>query len=279
MAVAHAPDGAWLHWEAHGDAGDEPLLLIMGLGGSGRAWWRLLPHLEGRVRAVTLDNRGTGHSDRIRGPLSMRTLVEDVLAVMDAAGLDAAHVMGVSMGGMVAQHLALDHPDRVRSLILGSTTARGRQGRPPWRMLASVAARGPQGPEAVWPLVAPTLYAERTLLEHPERVAEDVSVRGGDGTPVATLLAQLGAIAGHDTRARLPELGRLPVTILHGSEDRLVPPDRAQALAAGIPGARHVMIEACGHMMTTDAELPMARAILAHVAASQAAVPASAPAP
>jgi 3-oxoadipate enol-lactonase len=268
MAVAQSPDGTWLHWEAHGDG--EPLLLIMGLGGSGRAWWRLLPHLSGRARAVVLDNRGTGHSDRIRGLLSMPLLVTDVLAVMDAAELESAHVLGVSMGGMIAQHLALDHPERVRSLILGSTTAHGRQGRPPWRMLASVAAKGPQGAEAVWPLVAPTLYARRTLEEHPERVAEDVAIRGGDGTPVATLLAQLAAIAGHDTRARLGELARFPVSILHGTEDLLVPPDRAQALAAGIPGARHVMIEACGHMMTTDAEHLMAQAVLAHLTAADA---------
>jgi pimeloyl-ACP methyl ester carboxylesterase len=252
-----------LHWEAHGDG--EPIVLIMGLGGSSRAWWRLLGHLAPRARAITLDNRGTGLSDPVRGLLHMRDLVGDVLAVMDAAGLDRAHVMGVSMGGMIAQHLALDHRDRVASLILGCTSAIGRRGTPPWRLLGASALRPLLGAERTWPLLAPSLYAPHTLREAPERVEEDLLVRREEATDAWTTYAQLAAIAGHDTLHRLHELAGLGVTVVHGAMDVLVPPERADELHAAIPGSRLELIAGAGHMLTTDAEEASAAAVLAHL--------------
>ena len=273
MAVARN-GGHWLSWQANG-AG-EPLLLIMGLGGPASAWARLLPHVEAGHRAIVMDNRGTGNSDPLRRRIGMRDLVSDVLAVLDASGEQSAHVMGVSMGGMIAQHLALDHRDRVRSLILACTTARGRSdNRPPWRLMGSTALRPLLGPERTWEMVKPALYARRTLQEHPELVVQDAYLRGGKPTPTATYLAQLAAIAGHDTRSRLHELDGTGVTIIHGEEDRLVPPARAEELASAIPGARLVMIPSCGHMITTDAEQASADAVLAHLARHASPQPSS----
>lgn len=258
--------GTRIHYRDVGEPGHGPvLLLVMGLGGSGNAWWRLLPHLEGRARLLVVDNRGTGASDPVRGPIGLRHLVGDVLAVLDHAGVEAAHVHGVSMGGMVAQHLALDHPDRVASLILGCTTAQARSGQPPWRLLGSSALRPVLGPGRSWPLMAGVLYAPQTLRDAPERIAQDLELRVRDATPAATVYAQLLAVAGHDVRDRLWQLGRFPVTVIHGEEDRLVAPARGRALAAGIPGARFVMIPACGHLMTTDAEQATAQAVRGHL--------------
>ena len=258
-----ARNGAhWLSWRDHGQG--EPLLLIMGLGGSSLAWTRLLPHVSAGHRAIVMDNRGTGDSDRVSGPLTMAEMVGDVVAVLDAAGEESAHVMGVSMGGMVAQHLALDHRERVRSLVLACTTAVGSRGRPPWRLLASSALRPVLGPARTWDLVTQTLYAPHTIREHPERIREDFRIRG-EATPSATFLAQMAAIARHDTRARLRELAGLGVTIVHGKQDALVPPARATELAAAIPAAQLVMIDRCGHMLTTDAERDSAAAVLAHL--------------
>jgi 3-oxoadipate enol-lactonase len=262
VAVA-SNDGVWLRYDERFDG--EPLLMIMGLGGSGAMWWRLLPHLEGHCRAIVMDNRGTGESDRIRGPLRMADMVADALAVLDATGEESAHVIGVSMGGMVAQQLALDHRERVRSLILGCTTAGGRSGAPPWRLLAASALRPLLGARGTFSIVAPALYAASTREQRPQRVAEDLRLRAGDATPAETILAQLVAIAGHDVRARLPELAGLPVTVLHGSEDALVPPARGDALAAAIPGARLVRLPGCGHMLTTDAEEGAAAAVVEHL--------------
>src|SRR3954454_18284702 len=184
----------------------------MGLSGSRRGWDRLLPHIVPHAEAISFDNRGTGYSDPVTGPLTMAGLVEDALAVLDAAGHESAHVMGVSMGGMIAQHLALDHRDRVRSLILGCTTAGGRRGAPPWRLLTATALRPVIGAGPTFPLVTPVLYAPQTRAERPDRVREDLRVRLSDATDIRTTLAQMASIARHDTRARLSELEGLEVT-------------------------------------------------------------------
>ncbi len=261
--------GVHLHWDAAGDG--PPLLLIMGLGGSSAAWYRLLPHLRGHVRAITFDNRGTGQSDRIRGPLSLADMAADAVAVLDAAEVERADVLGVSMGGMVAQHLALDHPDRVRSLLLGCTTANARAGLPSWRLLSGAALRD-VAPARAFDLITPALYCERTRRTAPERIREDFGMRAREATPAATLMGQMRAVSGHDTRARLPELGRLPVTVVHGEQDALIPPSRGRELARLIPGARHAPIAGAGHVMLTDAEDEVVGVLLGHLAAQPAAV-------
>ncbi|TML30721.1 MAG: alpha/beta fold hydrolase [Actinobacteria bacterium] len=257
-------------YRAVGPSGGEPVLLIMGLGGSGRMWWRLEPHVAGEHRALLIDNRGTGDSDRIRGPISMADLAADAVAVLDAAGVERAHVVGVSMGGMVAQHIGLDHRQRVRSLVLACTTAGGRSGPPPWRLLLSTALRPVVGPGRTWGLVAPILYAPATLRDQRARLREDLDRRIADATPSATLYAQMGAIRGHDVRARLSELEGIPTLVLHGAADALVPPAAGRYLAERIPGARLRLIPGAGHVMTTDAEEEVAGAILEHLRAATA---------
>jgi pimeloyl-ACP methyl ester carboxylesterase len=191
--------------------------------------------------------------------------------VLDEAESESAHVIGASMGGMIAQHIALDHRERVRSLVLACTTPGGRRGAPPWRMLAASAIRPLVGSRHTFPLVAPVLYAERTRREHPERLRDDLERRMADNTPARTLYAQMSAIAGHDTRERLPELAGLPTLVVHGLEDALIPPDRGRDLAALIPGAELALIPSCGHILGTDAEEETATAILAHLERAAAA--------
>jgi pimeloyl-ACP methyl ester carboxylesterase len=258
-------DGAWLHWRSAGPADGEPVLMIMGLAGSGRMWWRLEPHLADRWWLLLIDNRGTGDSDRVSGPLTMAGMAADAVAVLDAAGVESAHVVGASMGGMIAQRLALDHRHRVRSLVLACTTAGGRSGAPPWRLLAASALRPVIGPGRMFGIVAPALYAARTRRERPQRVREDLGVRIADATPPATVYAQLAATALHDSRARLHELAGLPVTVIHGSEDALVPVARAHELAAAIPGARLIELPETGHLLATDSEAEVGAALREHL--------------
>jgi pimeloyl-ACP methyl ester carboxylesterase len=259
----------WIAWDEEGPrepgAEGDPVLMIMGLGASSRLWFRLLPWVTRRHRVIVFDNRGTGRSAPVRARLTMRGLAQDAVTVLDAAGVERAHVVGASMGGMIAQHVALEHAARVASLVLACTTAGGRSGAPPWRLLASAAVRPLLGPERSFPLVAPALYAARTLREQPDRVAADLERRVADSTAARTLYAQLAAIARHDTRARLPELGGVPTLVVHGLEDRLVPPVRGRELAELIPGARLELIPECGHLLTTDAEEQVAGAIVAHL--------------
>jgi 3-oxoadipate enol-lactonase len=261
--------GVHLHWERAGEG--PPLLLIMGLGGSSQAWYRLLPHLAGVAQAISFDNRGTGQSDRIRGPLSLADMAADAVAVLDAAQVPRAHVLGVSMGGMIAQHLALAHRDRVASLILGCTTPSARGGPPSWRLLSAAALRR-AAPGRATELLAPALYAERTRREQPERIREDFAMRLREATPAATVFGQMRAIAGHDTRARLGELEGLPVTVIHGEQDALIAPERGRELARLIPGARHAPIAGAGHVMLTDAEQAVVAVLHEHLARTGAAV-------
>jgi pimeloyl-ACP methyl ester carboxylesterase len=185
--------------------------------------------------------------------------------VLDAAGERDAHVVGASMGGMIAQHLALDHRERVRSLALACTTAGGPSGIPPWRLMATIALRPLLGARRTFPLVAPLLYAGATLADRPHRVQEDLKRRISDATSPLTVYAQIGAIALHDTRRRLGELAGTRTLILHGLEDGLVPPRRARELAELIPGSRLELVPSCSHLLTTDAEEEIAAALLEHL--------------
>jgi 3-oxoadipate enol-lactonase len=239
--------------------------MIMGLGASSRLWYRLAPWISKRHRTILLDNRGTGDSPPIRSRLTMASMASDALSVLDEAGVDSAHVIGASMGGMVAQHIALDHRDRVRSLVLACTTPGGRSGLPPWRLLAASALRPFLGSRRTFPLVAPVLYASKTRADRPDRIRQDLDRRIQDNTSPTTVYAQMGAITGHDTRRRLPELAGLPTLVVHGLEDSLIPPDRGSDLARLIPGAQLQLIPSCGHLLGTDSEEATASAILTHL--------------
>jgi 3-oxoadipate enol-lactonase len=253
-----------IHWLRAGDPSGDPVLLIMGLSGSHRDWHRLIPHLPD-YDVVLMDNRGTGLSSPVGGPLSMADMVGDAVAVLDAAGLQDAHVHGTSMGGMIAQHLALDQRARVRSLILSATTPGGMAGKPPWRLLAATALRPIAGWRRTWRWVAPMIYSEHTRHAAPERVKDDLRIRLEHATSPKTTMAQMAAIARHDTRKRLHELAGMPVTVIHGDLDLLVPPSHGRSLAEAIPGARFVALEGSAHVLTTDDEHGVAAGVREHL--------------
>lgn len=248
-----------IHWDLRGQG--EPLLLIMGLAMSSGGWYRLLPHLEGRYQAITFDNRGTGGSDRPWRPFTMGDMVGDALAVLDAAGIEQAHVLGASLGGMVAQNLALSHPERVKSLLLGCTTASIDSARRSVRTSMGVILRPLIGIKRSFPIIAPALYSKRTLTYGVDRLAEDLRQRISDATPIRTNYAQLGVVARHDTQRRLPQL-KMPTLVLHGEEDGMLPVECGRHLAMRIPNAELVTLPDCAHMMTTDEEAGAANAIL-----------------
>lgn len=239
-----------IHFEVVGRADAPPLLLVMGMGFSSRAWHTLPALLRDDFRVVVFDNCGTGRSSAPRALRRTRHMAEDAIAVLDALGLARVFVFGISMGGMVAQELALQHPERVRALALGATFAGHlRSAKPPVGValeLLRAALRGERvAPEQLARLLVSRAYfgADRAGFERWMRTVEPVRA--------AVALRQLLAVVLHETRRRLPAL-RVPTLVITGDADRLVPPANSHELARLIPGARLVLLPGAGHVFPVE---------------------------
>jgi len=244
-------DSVELYWESTGAGA--PVLLVMGLGMNATGWWRTIPVLAERFRVLAFDNRGVGRSGRPPGPYTVSEMADDAVAVIDAAGEPAAHVYGISLGGMIAQEIALRHPDRVDRLVLAATTPGGPRAVAADEATLAFFRRRAQMPaeEAVWASV-PYNYAESTWREHGERVARDIGQRLRFPIEREPYEAQLAAALGHDTHDRLGAI-RAPTLVVHGSEDRMVPAANGRLLAKEIPGARLHEQPGAAHLLFTDA--------------------------
>jgi pimeloyl-ACP methyl ester carboxylesterase len=239
-----------LHFESTGEG--PAVLLIMGLGLPGDAWWRTVPVLARSLRVVTFDNRGSGRSERPTGRLTLAGMAADAVSVLDAAGIARAHVYGISMGGMIAQEVALRHPERVDSLVLGATSAGGAAATPPDRETLAFLGRRATVPdeEGRWASV-PYVYSERTRSSGGVRIGEDFARRRDYRFDPLGYGAQLAAAAAHDAVARLGDIAA-PTLVVHGAEDRMVPPANGRALAARIAGSRLLELDGAAHLYTTD---------------------------
>jgi 3-oxoadipate enol-lactonase len=237
-----------LHWEDSGGSGP-PVLLIMGLGMNATGWWRTIPVLSD-FRVLSFDNRGVGRSERVPGPYTVAEMADDAVSVLDEAGVEAAHVYGISLGGMIAQELALRHPDRVLALVLGATTAGGANLVPASEAVnAFVRLRAQMTAEhAVWASV-PINYAARTRRDGGDRIAEDIAQRLRFPVEPEYYSAQLAAAHSHD--ARVEDI-RAPTLVVHGDEDVLIPAANGERLAALIPGAELSMWPGAAHLYFTD---------------------------
>jgi len=239
-----------LYYESTGEG--SPVLLVMGLGMNATGWWRTVPVLAERFRVLAFDNRGMGRSGAPPGPYTMAELAADAVAVLDAAGEAGAHVYGVSLGGMIAQEIALRHPDRVRSLVLAATTPGGERavlaGPETLAFFQRRAAMPPE--EAVWASV-PYNYGPRTRAEHAGRIGEDIVRRLRFPFAPEPYRAQLAAALGHDAHERLGAVA-VPTLVVHGEQDRMVPVANAHLLAGAIPGAELRLSPEAGHLYFTD---------------------------
>lgn len=234
-------------WTSEGDG--PALVLLHGLGGDRGFWSAETAAFRDDFRVLTLDLRGSGTAASAGGGHTVADLADDVCAVLDAAGVDAAHVLGFSMGGLVAQSLAVRHPGRVDRLVLASTYAVMN---PQARMFLDavrdvVLAHGSMAP--VFPLVLPWLLSVGFLAD-PEN-AGWAEVPDDDGEPPAGWLAQYAAQRAFDGRAGLG-LVRARTLVLAGAEDRLVTTADAEVLAVGIPGAVALTFAGAGHLVNVE---------------------------
>jgi pimeloyl-ACP methyl ester carboxylesterase len=235
-------NGARLHWQAEGEG--TPILLIMGHRYSSAMWYPVVPALAARHRVIRFDNRGTGDS-ATTGGVTTQQMADDAVAVMDAAGVTKAHVFGVSMGGVIAQDLAMRHASRVTSLILGCTgmltadkprapaAVRLLYYLPNWLLeILMSRRRGDQGYGSAAPAAA--VAADRAVL------AKDRCTRRG-------AIAQAKAMASYRTTKEAVAGVTMPALVLHGDEDSVVPFAWGEELARGLPDARFVRIQGAGH--------------------------------
>jgi pimeloyl-ACP methyl ester carboxylesterase len=216
-------------------------------------WWRTVPILaEAGFQVLAFDNRGVGRSDRSAGPYSVAMMAADAIAVLAAAEVQRSHVYGISLGGMIAQEIALAYPDRLDRLVLGATTPGGPNSAPVAQATLAFFQRRGQMPaeEAVWASV-PYNYAARTRAGHGDRIAEDIQQRLRFPIEPEPYAAQLAAGLGHDAFDRLGQIAA-PTLVVHGLEDEMVPPANGRLLADAIPGARVVEFTGAAHLYPTD---------------------------
>ena len=249
MPYTIASDGTRIHYELHGAGA--PVLLIMGLGSNAYGWYRTIPWLAERYRVVAFDNRGTGRSDVPDGAYSIAQMAADAAAVLDAAGCDAAHVVGASLGGMIAQRFAVAYPQRLCSLVLVCTTPGGPHAVQPAQDVLEALVAGGDNPSDGYRRNAWFLYGERTRQHHPDRIEEDLAYRNKIPTTPAGYLGQVQAAMGHDVWDALPAI-QVPTLVLHGDADLLVPTENGKRLAAQIPAAQLMLVPGAGHMLQTD---------------------------
>ena len=241
-----ATSGINIYWTRRGSG--SPVLLIMGLSFTHEMWFRLTPALLGAgYETLLFDNRGMGRSETPRGPYRIRDMAKDAVAVLDAAGIQSAHIIGASMGGMIAQELALFYPERVKTLMLGCTSCRGLGTWPKWSYAPSVRSSWASRMERERAFRR-ILYADTTP---DERIEEDLLVRSKCSWTYNGFWNQLAGILMWSSFRRLPRID-VPTLIIHGDQDRLIPSRHGRVLASRIPRAHFELIKDAGHILSTD---------------------------
>jgi len=247
MTAFASSDGARIAYEVRGDG--EPLVLVHGLAYDRFGWGRLPDLLAERFRVVLVDNRGVGESDAPAGPYTVAQLAGDVVAVLDDAGLGKTNLFGVSLGGYVAQEVALAHPARLRKLVLCSAAPGGPKAVPMPQSTQDVFARYPtMEREAGLRMFVENSLGERGVRERPELVEEIFRYRLGHAPTVEAWAAQATAGATYDSYDRIGAIC-VPTLVLHGGGDVVVDPRNAELLGSLIPGACVEVVPERGHLL------------------------------
>jgi pimeloyl-ACP methyl ester carboxylesterase len=256
-----------LDYERSGNAGGPPLLLIMGMSGTSLSWGEpFLELLRRDFDVIAYDHRGVGASTQLDGPVTTSQMADDAAALLDALELDDAHVLGISMGGMIAQELALEHPERVRTLTLGCTYCGGDGSALASEMVIGKLAEAMGSGDRERALRAGwEVNVSERMAEDDEAYAAFHALALQRAVAVPVIMQQMQACAAHDTSARLPQL-QPPTLVIHGTEDQMLPVQNGQLIASRIPGARLEIFEDVGHLFFVERPARSAELVREHAA-------------
>jgi 3-oxoadipate enol-lactonase len=239
-----------IYYEIHGQG--MPLIMIRGIGSNADHWYKQVPLLAKKYRVVAFDNRGIARSSDHGVEFSIWDMAIDTLGLMDALKVEKAHILGLSMGGMVAQEIAIAQPERVLGLILACTHPGGsKQIRPTNQVLNLFSEFIRKRSQDSWLKAAPFIFDPYTLSKRPNLVSEYIEKSRKYSVDSDILLRQWRAILTHDTYSRLGKI-KSPTLVLTGDRDVLIPPDNSKLLVEKIAQSRLVVIPGGGHQILIE---------------------------
>jgi pimeloyl-ACP methyl ester carboxylesterase len=245
-------NGVNLYYEIHGEG--FPLLMIQGLS-ENVYWWDspMIERLSEQFKTILFDNRGVGRSDKLDGDLTIELMATDVLGLMDALNINQALILGHSMGGMIAQELALKSPERVKKLVLCSTSCGGSRAEMPsietQRLLGKLSVQGHT--RDLVEEAMPHIFTKKFLSENPEFIEKKIDDILILPTGPIAFKAQMTAWMRYNSFRKLKTIN-VPTLIIHGTEDILVPPRNGELLAEKIPNAEIQYFDSDAHMIHTE---------------------------
>ena len=238
-------NGIQIYYEIHGKG--EPLILIMGLRRNVEWWYRQVPDLSKYFKVLIFDNRGSGRTEKPVMDYSIRLFADDTAGLMEAHDIKKAHILGVSMGGYIAQELTINYPERVRSLILGCTSAGGKRAvlMSPERLKKFTANEG-LSPEQILQKDMDIYFSDKFVQENPERIKEFIEISLRYYQPPDAFMRQFNACLRHDTVNRLNQI-TVPTLIASGDDDPLIPPENSRILKEIIPHSELILFPGRRH--------------------------------
>ena len=246
-------DGIEFYYELHGSAGPH-LMLICGLGSHVDAWdAELVEALSPKVRLILFDNRGAGRSDKPDIEYSIAMLADDAARLLDVLGMSRAHILGASMGGMIAQEFALRHPNKTAGLILCCTAPGGDSMIPPEPEVIETLVRvDGLTPEEIWRKNQPLSFTQEFIDNNQDWLEKKMRRELPYTAPPFSFKRQMTAAMHHNSYDRLSEIS-CPTLVMTGTEDILIPPLNSELIASRIPGAVLNRYEHTGHAFMTEA--------------------------
>ncbi|HKN00333.1 MAG TPA: alpha/beta fold hydrolase [Candidatus Binataceae bacterium] len=251
-------NGVELAYELRGAGA--PLVMIHGAQGDQTTFTALATAFAANFQVLTFDQRGSGLSEKPDVPYSIAMIADDTAALMDRVGFSAAHVLGVSMGGTIAQELALRHPHKVRSLVLGCTMPGGPKSIRAARNALSAYSTNSMSAEERGTALAEAAFTKGYIERHPEIITAMIEARRERPIDSTAFGHRMKAIAGHDAYDRLPQIS-CPTLVITGKDDALIPWENSRIIAERIPGAKLVVLEPAGHSFWVEQDKQSVEAI------------------